>query len=499
MRLFPAPWHICGLLLALLCLSVPLRAQIHQVSQREAEREARLLEAEKWRLLGDWDKAEKGYKALLDEAPATDAAHFGLARVYDTLGRDELALKHLARAVELDPDNEWYRLTQARVLEKNRRYEEAAAVFAALRKKNPHVVDWYLREAALHVQAGRLDEAVEVYEALERVIGLNEALARRKHALYLAMNQQKKAERVLVELVRAFPDKPKYRYLLAQYYERQGQSQKARKVWQEVLARWPDDPQARLALAQDAADGNGDYRYLLSLEEAFARPDVHIDAKLPKILPYIQQLARSGDTTLAVPLRRLTEVLTRVHPSEAKAWAAAADVHYCLGEVDKAIAQYRRALEADDDAWSVWEQLLMVLAREGRFDELRDLSEEGLELFPNQPVMWYFNALAWLETGSPDDALASLDNASFMPMPEPLEARMEVLRGRALMARGQLDEAGRILQQATERWPQLPEAWEALGDWHAARGETDQARSLWQKAATLGGASATLKKKLAQQ
>ncbi len=498
MRLFLLIRRGCGLLLALLCLSGPLMGQIKQVSQRETEREARLLEAEKWRLLGDWDKAEQAFRALLEEAPATDAAHFGLARVYDTLGRVELALEHIEKAVELDPDNEWYRLTQAELLEKAQRYEEAAAVFAALRKKNPHVVDWYLREAALHVQAGRLDEAVGVYDELERVIGPNEEVARRKHALYLAMNQEKKAERVLVELVRAFPDKPRYRYLLAQFYERQGEGAKARRVWQEVLERWPDDAQARLAMAQYGAEGNDDYRYLMSLEEAFARPDVHIDAKLPKILPYIQQLAQSGDTTLATPLRRLTALLTQVHPGEAKAWAAAADVHYCLGEVERAIALYRRALEADDSAWSVWEQLLMVLAQEGRFDELRDLSEEGLELFPNQPVMWYFNALAYLEKGAPDDALASLDNAAFMPMPEPLEARMEVLRGRALMAKGQADEAGRILQDATERWPRLPEAWEALGDWHAARGEVEQARQMWQKAATLGGPSPALKKKLAQ-
>ncbi len=484
--------------LCLLLLVPPLSAQVKQVPERQSQYEARLLEGEKWRLLGEWDKAEKAFEALLDEYPALDVAHYQLARIYDTLGRREEALEHIERAVALEPHNEWYRHTQARLLEKTRRYEEAAAVYAALRKMNPHVVDWYLREAALHIQSGKLSDAIEVYDALERRIGINEELARRKHALYLAMGQHKKAERVLRELVRAFPDKPEYRYLLGQYYERQGETAQARKVWQEVLERWPGDARAQMALASYQLGQSDAYRYLFSLEPAFARREVALDAKLPKILPYIEELAKGTDTTLALPLRRLTDLLTAVHPDEAKAWAAAADVRYCTDDLEGAIARYRRALQADAAAYHLWEQLLIVLTRAGHYEEVVATSEEALELFPNQPALWYFNALGYLETGATDEAWASLDNASFMPMPEPMQARMEVLRGRTLLARGQTDQAGKVLQTAAEKWPQLPEAWEALGDWYAAQGQTARARSLWLKAQTLGGRSASLRKKLEQ-
>lgn len=488
----------CGLCLGLLLAALPLGAQMKQVSERQSQYEARLLEGEKWRLLGEWDKAKKVFEDLLDEYPQLDVAHYQLARIYDTLHRRNEALAHIERAVGLAPDNKWYRDAQARLLERARRYEEAAAVYAALRKVNPHVVDWYLREAALHIRGGKLSEAVRVYDLLERLIGINEELARRKHALYLAMNQHKKAERALRELVQAFPDKAAYRYLLAQYYERQGQTAQARKVWQEVLDRWPGDARAQMALASYQLGQSDAYRYLLSLEPAFARTEVALDAKLPKIVPYIEVLANGTDTSLSVPLLRLTDLLTAIHPDEAKAWAAAADVRYCIDDIEGAIARYRRALQADAAAYHLWEQLLTVLAHAGRFEEVVAASEEALELFPNQPALWYFNALGYLETGAADDALASLDNAGFMPMPEPLQARMEVLRGRALLAKHRAEEAGEVLQATAEKWPQLPEAWEALGDWYAAQGQTEQARNAWLKAQALGGHSPSLQKKLEQ-
>ncbi len=483
-----------------LCLSslTVLHAQVLQYSEREVQQQAAFLEGEKWFLLGQWEKAEKKLKALVAEHPNLDAAHYTLARLYDTLGQYQQALTHIVQAVTLAPDNPWYRLEQAHLLEALRRFDQAAAVFAALRRKEPHVIEWYFREASCYIEAGQLTKAVKVYEALEKKIGINEELSRRKHALYLAMNELKKAERTLQELIDAFPDKPRYRYLLAQFYEHNGQAERAYKVWRQVAERWPDDAQAKLALVQYDQAHNSELQRLQQLKEVFAKPDLPIDAKLKQIVPFIQQLSQNPQAPFAQLLLELTTLLTQVHPTDAKAWAAAADVYYCLDQEEKAIELYNRALEADEATYSVWEQLLQILWQGARYEELLRRSEEALEVFPNQPTIWYFNALGWLETAQPDQALASVENASFMPMDEPLQARFEVLRARISLQQGKMDRAKELLDRALTQWPQLPEAWEALGDWYAAQGNMEQARQLWRKAASAGGTANSLLRKLQQ-
>jgi tetratricopeptide (TPR) repeat protein len=63
---------------------------------------------------GQFDEAQKLFEAALKNYPNFEEAHLGLASVLLSLQKTELALPHLLKAIELNPQNEvaWYRLGQ---------------------------------------------------------------------------------------------------------------------------------------------------------------------------------------------------------------------------------------------------------------------------------------------------------------------------------------------------------------------------------------------------
>ena len=64
---------------------------------------------------GQFDEAQKLFKAALKDYPNFEEAHLGLASVWLSRQKPELALPHLHKAIELNAQNEvaWYRLGQA--------------------------------------------------------------------------------------------------------------------------------------------------------------------------------------------------------------------------------------------------------------------------------------------------------------------------------------------------------------------------------------------------
>jgi tetratricopeptide (TPR) repeat protein len=77
---------------------------------------------------GQFDEAQKLFEAALKNYPNFEEAHLGLASVLLSLQKTELALPHLLKAIELNPQNEvaWYRLGQLQKALGNRAEQQKA-------------------------------------------------------------------------------------------------------------------------------------------------------------------------------------------------------------------------------------------------------------------------------------------------------------------------------------------------------------------------------------
>ena len=328
------PWLVIRhlLLFCIIWISIsPLGAQ--QLSEDEVNRQKLFIEAEREKLLGNYDKAIGILRELHRQESDNPGIAYELGRLNQANGNTEEAVRFLKMATSLDPSNEWYPKYLADVYQAAGRNEEGAALYEQLIERQPDDEYLYFKQAFFLVKAQQIDKALRVYEDLEKRIGLTEEIARRKHTLYLGQGDTRKAARVLEELVDAFPRVIEYRYLLASFHESQGDNNAARKVYADILEMDPDDPKALLAMAGGSNNQRDEIRLLEQLVPIFERADVEVDLKIGKLFPFITKVVETRDQELADAALQLTGIMQSVHSSDPKAFSAAADLYYHSGRL----------------------------------------------------------------------------------------------------------------------------------------------------------------------
>ncbi|MGB0862668.1 MAG: tetratricopeptide repeat protein [Saprospiraceae bacterium] len=376
-------------------MAFTLFGQIKQVSEKEVNLQKVYIEGMKEKLLGNHDEAIVLFQEVLKASPKNDAAAYELAQIYQKTGAILKAKSFARKAVTLDPNNAWYSVFYAEILSKDADFGQAAEIYKNLVAKYPSNEKYYFEWAYMFVRANKPSEAIKVYNQLESKIGVDERIARRKYSLYLAQGKTKKAENELIQLTKAFPYEVEYLQLLAEFYNQNDKENKAKGVFKEILKLDKNDPVANLALAETFKAGNDEGRYLNSIKEVFKNPEVNIDLKIQELIPYIGKMGEyKNKNNIRNQLFDLGETLTIIHPNEAKAFSVYGDLLYHADENERALEVYKSTLERDNSVFVVWEQVFYLLKDMNRGDELYKMTEDAMDIFPNQAIVFYMNAVA---------------------------------------------------------------------------------------------------------
>ena len=176
----------------------------------------------------------------------SELGHFYLER-----NEDEVALTHLARAVQVDPANGryWDALGVAYIT--LRRYGEAEAPILKAIGLNPDDGSAYNNLGRVYYVLGRMDEAEA---ALKKAIALDPKAGPAYFNLgriYASRGEDALALAAFREAVKVWPFVPDYWYSLAQMLEAAGAKSEAIEAWGRVVALTQNDP-SRQNLYTDA-------------------------------------------------------------------------------------------------------------------------------------------------------------------------------------------------------------------------------------------------------
>ncbi|MCS7036400.1 MAG: tetratricopeptide repeat protein, partial [Saprospiraceae bacterium] len=245
-----------------------------RVPESEVSRQSAFIEAELERQLGHYDKAAEKYRKFLDTYGDEAAAWYGLARALQAQNDPRGALEAAAKAAALDPSNTWYKILQADIFEKIGQAADAVRIYHALCKQAPRNTSFLDKLAYLQVLAGQPKDALNTLEQIEKITGITEATADKKHLIYLGLGDVKKAVGELQKLVNAYPTRVAYRHRIAQVYESAGDKAAARKVYEEILRIAPDDETAKMALLAERKSGGSVVADLQALRPVFQDPKI---------------------------------------------------------------------------------------------------------------------------------------------------------------------------------------------------------------------------------
>lgn len=425
--------------------------------------------ASREKIIGNYDKALALFEKALELKPQSDATLYEMARIY--IEKDNLSKAgNLAqRAYSLDRQNIWYANLLSELYMETQQLDKAALLLEEVVANHPEQIEFQFQLAGIYAAMGKFDKALAMYNQIEETGGFEEAVATQRQLIFLEQQKYPEALEQVQALIKHNPGEIKYMGMLAEIYEHMGESDKAYSTYLSMKELEPDNGLIHLSLAEYYRKRGDLDNTITSLKRAFETEDLNIDVKVNILLGYLSDPSYSKYLEDAL---ELSEILEKTHPESAKSFAIHGDILISLERYSEARDKFREALERDPSRAPIWQQLLTLDSRLNDFDTMAEDSEKALELFPNQPVFYLFNAIALLQKEKPMEAINILNAGKGLIIDNPgLLAQFDASLGDAYHAAGNWEKSDAAYEKSLNQNPNNPIVLNNYSYYLALRGE----------------------------
>ncbi|MBK7172154.1 MAG: tetratricopeptide repeat protein [Bacteroidales bacterium] len=403
---------------------------------KKASTEA-FIDGTKARLLGDLVKAASYFNKCLELNPSDDAAMYELSQIYYTQDDFNTAATLIEKAIEIDPSNPYYRLLAVDIYGKSGRKEDLLKTCQQLVKKFPGNADYLYELASAYLMLGKGDDAINTYNAIEEIIGINEEVSLQKHRIYLLQNKAEKAVREIEQLIEENPSESvRYYSMLAEIYMQDKKPDIAAEYYKKIILSDPANPYVHISLSDYYRKKGDSLQSLEELKTGFANPTLDIDTKLRILMAYysLDEFYNKKKPEIS----ELSSILLKAHPSDSKALSLSADLMFNDAKYNEARELLRQVIAIDSSRYATWESLMQTEAALSDWQALQDESARALDLFPLQPLPYFFNGISNLQLKKPAEAIKSLNTgAKFVTTNEQLLLEFYTYLGDAYNQSGQ--------------------------------------------------------------
>ena len=313
--------------------------------------------------------------------------------------------------------------------------------------------------AATYERSDRLQMALSAYrEALSRSPQDIRLIAGTVGALYKAQEYEE-AEEILNRVSKEGLSDPALQQLQYEGYLRRGQLGSATDILQDYLGTDPNNISAGLSLALLKMQQN-DFDEARKLLDDLRAQEPN---SLPIMFAQIQLNVRADKPDEALKL--CDQIIGNLN--NASAYVIRARTHVALGQAEKAIEDFNRAVTIDPNGAGVWVARSDFYSATGQSEKAMTDIEQALSLDPNNIQIQRRVIALFLASGRPDkaqQARAILDQAL---KSNPANSMLKLLKAQALLAEGTapaIDGAVQILRRLTEDQPRISGAWALLGE-----------------------------------
>ena len=366
--------------------------------------------ANKEKVLGNYDLAENLFSQALHLNPSSAATMYELANIYAFQNNKNQSLFYSKRAAELDPSNIWYQLLYSESLKESKQFDEVAKVYEKLIKLYPERIDFYYELGNAYLYVNKPSDAIKVYDKIENRIGVTEDASLQKIKIHRSTKSFDKAITEAKKLIITFPKESKYYGILGELYQDMGQNEKALDTYNELLKIDPNNAYVHLSLADYYRSLKQNQKAFEEIKIAFKSKDLDIDTKVKILLSYYS--ITESFPELKPDADELCKIIVEVHPEEAKSFSIYGDFLYRDKKLEEARTQYRKSIALDKEKYALWNQLLTIDAELNDYEAMAKESAEAIDLFPNQPTFYFMCGAANVQLKNYQIAIRLLEEGS---------------------------------------------------------------------------------------
>ncbi|MFZ4741690.1 MAG: tetratricopeptide repeat protein, partial [Bacteroidales bacterium] len=244
------------------------------------------IDANKERLQGNYQNALDLFAVVLNKDPKNSASLYEIARIYQVQKKTSEAIQYAKKATEFDKNNIWFQLLLADLYSSNQQYKEATAIWANIVKNNPDKIESYYDWANAYIFEKKLDEAIKIYDQIEKKIGITEEVSLQKQKLYLTMDKFSKAVEEIEKLSAQSPNDIRYYAMLAELHNKKKMYDKALIYYNKILEKDPNDKFIHISLAGYYREIGQKEKSYQELKKGIGNSNLDIDTKIQILLSY---------------------------------------------------------------------------------------------------------------------------------------------------------------------------------------------------------------------
>jgi tetratricopeptide (TPR) repeat protein len=403
----------------------PLEAKMTESRLREAE--FFFTEGEKYFILEDYTKALLYYQRTAELNPENATVHYKIAEVLSRSNKEDDLIRgsiSIETALKLEKKNKYFYLLASSIYSNLTQFGKAAQILETLMREVPGNEEQLYDLAAIYQYDRKLEEALKIYNRAENILGINEVSSINKQRIYLEQGKIDEGIKEGEKLIGAFPDEERFVLGFAETLSQNGQSARAIPYIEKYLKDYPQAGSAKMLLAglyRDTKQEEKAREFILMIVD-----DQSVDAssKVLMLGSYSTELSdqitnKINDPSLEAFTLNFYERLKKTHPADPNVHLIGGDLFLTLKKNQEAREAYLRSITLGTSSFEAWQNLLYLESEANLLDSLIVHSEAGLELFPNQGMLYYFNGYAHLRQKHYREAVTAFEQAKKLSASNP--------------------------------------------------------------------------------
>jgi len=383
------------------------------------EAEFYFTEGEKFFILEDFAKALLYYQRALEITPDNATIHYKIAEVLSRSNKQEDLLKasfSIESALKLEKKNKYFYLLAANIYGSLTKFDKAAWAYETLLQEVPGTEEYLYELAAVYQYANKFDDAVKVYNRAENALGISEVSSVQKMRILIEQGKLKEGIAEGEKLIGAFPGEERYVMAFAEILSQKGYRNEAIKSLENFTAENKEAGNAQMLLAGMYRDNNQEEKARPLLLRLFEDNSIEVSSKVIILASYNAELNQNKAKKISDPDKEnfalaLFDKLQKSNSENPNVHIIGGDLYLATGKTREAAREYVMAVESSEVNYEVWQNLIYLEVQLESFDDVIKHSDQALELFPNQGMLYYFHGFAHLRKRHYQEAIGSLEQA----------------------------------------------------------------------------------------
>ena len=331
---------------------------------------------------GDFNTANGILTKVIAEDPSNDAAWYYLAltELDKNISKAEECFK---KAVELDPQNFWYRYRLAKLYSLTQRQELTIDMYEKLLDDFPKKSDLYFDLVELYAAQGAYDKSLETIAEIEKVVGMTESLALYRFNLLRALNRQEEAYSSL----EAYNNEYSSLFVLttlADYEMSMYNDSTAIAYYDEALDLAPEYSPAILGKAEALRMTRRYDEYFDVLGRFIAESDATAGDKSEYLMAVVQRTDPKFIRSFMPQLDTIVNRTLEIHPTDSSMLQTAAVYYYSTDRKEQSKALFRKGVELWPESFTASANFVEFLMYAQEWEDLSIEGRNAFERFPDE-------------------------------------------------------------------------------------------------------------------